>query len=392
MGPLRACYQARIVTVEVIAILFILGKMLYMPLVEQYYYHKYGSVVLRDTSFEFPNGSFCVSSELINNSTGNNNSYKTVETQSNHLVAYGQVATTIPAVLITVIMGPIIDKHGRKIGIILPAIGTVLQGVLSILVIVFDLHPYYFIGVNAIYGLSGSYTILLASCFAYIADVSTVRWRSLRVGIAESGMSFGGAAGTLLGGFWLHRVSCNFVPPMCFYVGINLFVLLYTIFAIPESLSSSERAKMREKNPGGLKALIQGVKLYFGGLSLRSTWILYVTTITLIVEGINIFGAIMIDVYFLKALPFDFTAVQVGIYEAVRSASQGLSNVLGMAVLVALHIGDAWIILLAVAAHVATNVLLGFATHTWQLYASELMLLLNFFATITIYSNNLLNY
>ena len=77
-------------------------------------------MVLQNTSFEFPNGSFCVSSGLINNNTGSNDSYKVVESQSNHLAAFAQVATVVPSVLVTIVLGPLLDKYGRKIGLLLP--------------------------------------------------------------------------------------------------------------------------------------------------------------------------------------------------------------------------------------------------------------------------------
>ena len=371
LNSLRNCYRAKIITVEIVCVLYIMGKMISVTLFEQYYYHKFGSVVLQNTSFEFPNGSFCVSSELINSNTGSNDSYKVVESQSNHLVAYLAIAMTIPSMVVTVVIGPLMDRYGRKIGILLPVTGTMLMGILSVLIIQFDLHPYYFFIPHVVNGLTGGFTCVLASCFAYIADVGTPRWRSLRIGIVESGIAYGGAVGTLLGGFWLHKIDCNFVPPMLFFVGCNVVILVYTVFFIPESLSRSERKEMVRKNPKGPQTYIQGFKIFCGGLPVRSTWMLYVATICITVMGINQFGAVMIDVYFLKALPFDFNAFQIGIYEGVRAASQGTANSLLMAILVALCVGDAWIMLLATLFHVATGFLIGFSNLAWQLYASE---------------------
>ena len=354
--------------VEVALVGLVLMKSFYTPLCEQYYYHKFGSVVLQNTSFEFPNGSFCVSSELINNNTGSNDSYKVVESQSNHLVAYTQVAATIPSVVITVILGPLMDKYGRKIGMILPVIGSALQGILSIFIVKFDLNPYYFILANFLGGVLGSFTCFLAASFSYVADVSSVRWRSLRVGIMESALAFGSMTGHLLGGFWLQAVHCNFVPLFGFFVGCNLLVVIYVIFVIPESLSRSERVEMRRRNP---KGYLQGFKIYFGALSCRSTWKLYVTNLVVNVTLINSFGASYVDVYFLKALPFNFDPLKIGLYQGIRSASQGLANFLLMMVLVALKVGDVWIMILATAVHCSSNVLLGFANKTWQLFTSK---------------------
>ena len=370
-GSLLSFYRAKIITVEVAAVLFILGKSLYTPLSEQYYYHRYGADLLQNTSFVFPNGSFCISSEMINNYTGSNSTYKLDETFSNHLVAYAQVANTVPSVVITLILGPITDRYGRKIGIILPAVGVIIQTIFSIFIVRFSLHPYYFILANFLGGLFGNFACMLAASFSYIADVSTPRWRSLRIGIVEAGLAIGSSIGHLLGGYWLDRVNCDYVYPLIFCAACNFAIVVYVMFLVPESLSPSKREEMHLKNPSGLRAYIEGFRLYFGALSLSSTWKLYVATIVANLAIINMFGAEIVDVYFLKALPFDFNAFWIGIYQAVRSASQGLSSILILSVLVALHVGDVWIMLLATMVNIAGNILVGFARLRWQLFASK---------------------
>ena len=370
-GVLLAIYRAKIITVEVAAVLFIVGRSLYTPLCEQYFYHRYGAELLKNTSFDFPNGSFCVSSELIDNYTGNNNSYKLDETFSNHLVIYTQIANTLPSVVVTLILGPLTDRYGRKIGIILPALGVAIQSILSIVIVVYSLHPYYFIIANFVSGLFGNFTCILAASFSYIADVSSLRWRSLRVGIVEAGLAFGGFCGHLIGGYWLDKVDCNYVYPLCFVASCNIAIILYICILVPESLSSNEREIMRSKNPKGIKAYIEGFKLYCGGLSVSSTWKLYVATIAANLAVVNIFGAELVDVYFLKALPFDFDAFLIGLYQSVRSLSQGFAGVLILGILVALNVGDAWIMLIATIFHVVCNILIGFSRVGWQLFASN---------------------
>ncbi len=369
-GPLTL-YRAKIVTVEIAAFLFVLGRALYMPLCEQYFYHRFGADLLRNTSFVFPNGSFCMSSEMIDNYTQSSNSYKLDESSSNHLVAYTQIANTVPSIVVTLIFGPLTDRYGRKIGIVLPAVGVALQSIFSICIVVYSLHPYYFILANFISALFGNFTCLLAASFSYIADVSSPRWRSLRIGIVEAGLAFGSFAGHLLGGYWLDKVNCNYVYPLVFCASCNISIVLYISLLIPESLSSTEREAMRLKNPKGLRAYFEGFKLYFGGLSLSSTWKLYVATITANLAVLNVFGAEIVDVYFLKALPFDFNAFQIGIYQALRSASQGIASLLILVILVILKVGDAWIMLIATLFNVGSDILIGVSRKSWQLFASK---------------------
>ena len=368
---LLACYRAKLVTVEVSIVLFMMGRHLYNPLYEQYYYRVYGSDILRNTSFVFPNGSYCVSSDLIDNYTGNNDSYKLDEAFSNHLVAYGQAANTVPSILVTIMLGPVMDKYGRKIGIILPAVGTMLQGTFTFFIVKYSLSPYFFILANFIGGSFGNLTCILSASFTYVADISSPRWRSLRVGCIEAALALGTGSGTLLVGYWLHKINCNFDPPLLFYIGCNLLIVIYTLLFVPESLTRAEREKLSERNPKGPRAYIQGMKLFVGGLSLSYTWMLYVSTAVIIVMVVNGYGGSLIDVYFLKAVPFNFNSLQIGIFQALKAASQSLANLLFVALLVALTVGDRWILMIAVLVHCACNALIGFSNSTWQLYSSK---------------------
>lgn len=320
--------RAKAPAVEMVLVVFMLSRHLYIPLYEQYYYFSYGSEILRNTSFDFYNKgrSFCMSSDLIDQYTGNNNSYKIDESFSNDLVVYGQIASTIPSILATLLFGPLTDRFGRKIGLFFPAIGATLQGIFSALIIHYSLDPYYFILANFVGGVFGGFTCILAASFSYIADVSSPRWRSLRIGVIEAALAYGSGAGQFIGGYWLHKIDCNSIPPLCFYVGCNLFIMVYILLLVPESLSCSEREILCSRNPRGIKTYIQGLKLYCGDLSLSATWKLYVATVVISVAVINIYGALLVDVYFFETLKFEFNSLQIGIYQSVRSASQGSAS------------------------------------------------------------------
>lgn len=366
-----AFYKAKIITVEPVVFLFMLGRFMYLPTYEQYYYHYYGSDLLRNTSFDFPEGSFCINSSLINKYTGNNNSYKYDETNSNNLVIYGQLASKIPAVVVTIILGPLTDRYGRRLGILLPSFGMFIQGLASTLIIYYDLNPFYFILVNIFSGVTGDFTSLIAACFTYAADISSPRWRSYRIAAIEGIASFGKVAGQLTGGYWLYDNNCNYIPPMIFYTGTTVLLMLYTLF-LPESLTKAERLKLVSKNKGGIiSKYVQGGKIYCGGLPLLSTWVLYVTSVAISLAVINMEGALLISVFFLKATPFDFSALQIGFYQASKSLTQGICSLFVFAIFVALHISDAWILLFGFIFNGVCNLLTGFATKTWELYTSK---------------------
>ena len=345
---------------------------MYSLLCEQYYYHYYGSEILRNTSFEFPKGSFCINSSLINNYTGSSNSYKNGVNFSNNLVIYSHLVSKIPAIVVTILLGPITDRYGRRLGIILPSFGMVVQGVLTTVIIYCNINPYYILLANLIAGITGDFTSLIASCFTYIADISSLRWRTFRLAAVEGILSFGKVAGQLTGSYWLNNINCNCLPLMMFYTAITIFMVLYTVFLLPESFTEAKRLKLSSKNKGGVIGIYtQGAKLFFGRLPMLSTWILYVSSASINLAVINVEGAFLISEYFLKAAPFDFSSLQVALYQALRSLTQGVSSLFVVLIFVALSINDAWILLMGYIFNGVCNLLTGFASKTWQLYTSK---------------------
>ena len=280
---------------------------------------------------------------------------------------YGQVAFTIPSVIVAITLGPLTDIFGRKIGLALPSLGAMMQGILSLLVVKFNLSPYYFIVGYFIYGMMGGYPSAIASATSYIADVSSPRWRTLRIAIIESGIAFGRGVGQFMVGYWLEKRKCNFIPLFYFYTGLFAFLSVYGVL-MPESLTHSERKEIRRKNPIGLRSYIEGFKLYCGKLSVRTTWKLYVRTFASCVFFFNFVGAGLINVYVLKSLPFDFTPSKIGYYESIKSLSNGIVNSLVTGGMVFLKVPDIWIVIIPLLFQSVCSMLIGFARKTWQIY------------------------
>ena len=361
-------YHSKTITVEPLIYLYSAARFLYIPLIELYYFHYYGAAILEDTPFKYPPGPYCINSSLIDEYTGRNNSYKQDESDSNDLVVYTQLAGQLPAVLVAVIMGPLTDKYGRKLGIFIPTCGYLIQGLASVLIIYYRLNPYYFIAVNAICGLTGEHTTLIAACFAYTADVSSVKWRSFRIAAVEAMLAFGKMSGQLAGGFWLSATHCNFIPIMIMYTAIWAAVILYTFF-LPESRTKDERMKLLSKSKGTLAKFGEVAKIYCSNVSFK-TWALYVATIGLGFAVFNMMGSFLLSVYFLKAIPFEFSALQISYYQALRSTMQGISSSFFFFFAI-FKIRDSQIMLLGFIVNGSCTLLTGFATKAWEVYASK---------------------
>ena len=308
---------------------------------------------------------------MITNYTGNNESYKLDQSFSNNLLAYGQIANKVPAIVVTLMLGSLTDRFGRKVGVCLPAVGYALQCTFAIFIIKYNLNPYYFILANFISGIGGDFTGIIASCFSYVADISSLKWRTLRIGVIEGSIALSGSAGNYLGGYWLNQIHCNYVPLLIFCVACNLSIIAYMVLLVPESLTRSEREKIVSKNPKGIKKYAQGLRLFCGGLPLLSTWKVYVGMLTALVLVLNVLGNIFLSVYFLKTPPFSFNPQQIGLYQAIRNISQGLANIFIVGLLAALKVNDAWTMLTAALISGGCSMLIGLSSKAWQVYTSK---------------------
>ena len=372
-SPYRACVafrRSRLVTVEPVIFLFMFASFLRVPLYEQYYYVSYGSQILENTSFPFPNGSFCLNSSDVDEYAGNG-SYKRVETWCNNLVVYGEIASHIPSIIVTILLGPISDRFGRKPILFLAALGSVLEGISVILILHFKWSPYYFVGAYFLGGMFGSFTGVLASSFSYITDVSSEKWRGFRIGIVEAFFSIGIACGEFSVGFWLQWNNCDFIQPMWLFTACNVAVLFYVTFCIPESLTWVERKEIAEKTPKGFASLAHGVSIYTCSFPCSVTWKLWAATFVASLMVFNVAGTTFITVYFLKAPPFDLDTLTIGIFQSIQHASKALSNTILMAIFSAVRMPEAAIATIAILFSSGCNLLIGFSRQVWQLYAGE---------------------
>ena len=371
--PFNACVALRnskVITVEPAILLFFFARFLYLPLYEQYYYVIYGRQVLQDTVFPFPNGSFCLDSAQVDLYAGNG-SYKLVETKSNDLVFYGQIATRLPSILVSIFLGPLSDRIGRKPIIIIAGVGTTLQGILSILIVHYQLNPYYFILTNFVAGVMGNFTAVLSSGLAYLSDISSAKWLGMRLGILETMYSIGGGLGLFFAGYWLQLNNCNFIPPLWLYTGCNAAVVMYIMFCIPESLSKSERRELSVKNPKGLKSMLNGFRIFFGCVPKYSAWRLWFAGLINNLMALNVAGAVLLAVYFLKCPPFDLNAQMIGIYQGIQAGSRAVSNAVLMSVFSAMSVPEAAIALIALLFHSVCDLLTGLSTKNYQVYIGE---------------------
>ena len=361
--------NSHIVTIEPVVFLYMLGTYLYFPLYQQYYYLRYGVDQLEETNFTLPNSSFCLNSTEIDE-YGGNGTHKIVEKLSDNLLTYGSLCNRLLSLIATLIMGPLSDKYGRRLVIIIVATGMLLQGIISLFIVHYHLSLYFFLVTQAIAGITGDFAAILMACFTYVVDVSSVRYRTLRIAIAEAMLFFAGAIGEgLISGLWLQELNCYFIPPIWLFIACALGIIGYTIVFLPESLSSSKQARRKQSK---CQTLVTGVKILFGQYKGLAVWKLWCGLIIVLILVFNMAGAVQLNIYYIKAkTSLDWDPETTGLYLAVHQLSNMTALLVILPIFIACKLPDALIAIFGLVVHCVIDVLVGLASVTYQLFIGK---------------------
>lgn len=367
----RRAASCRIITVEPVLYLYFFARYLYYPLIQQYIFWRYGNDRLQNTSFPFPNGSFCITKKELDG-YGANGTGDDVEESANFLVLYGQIANTLPSILAAIGFGSFSDYFGRRPAMIIVSLGAALQGLGIIAIIQFQLNMYFYLLTNVISGVTGGMATMLTLGFSYIADVTTIQQRTWRIGIAESMMFIGEAVAQGAGGYWLQQLNCYFERPMWVYVGCQMLIVAYVLLLLPESMSRAERLEKTNKRSSSFQAVIQGIRIFLGcDVQGYSIWRLWAALLSMCIVILNRVGSRQITTFFLLTDPLNWDPTKIGIYGLLNRLCQGISLIFILPVLVLIGFSDTVIAFIGLTFSCGTSIFTGFITRTWEMFLGE---------------------
>ena len=213
-----------IITVEPVLFLYMLCTIMTTPLLQQLAFQKicqeaYGAKTCQNLT---------KSQENI------------VHSKTSKWILYRSIASSLPSVASSLILGSWSDKVGRKVVLLLPCVGSLLLYANHILNVVFFWAnvDYLLIG-TFISGFFGGFAAILLGVFSYISDVSDTMQRTVRVAVLESMIFLGGGVGNLIGGVLVQYYGYLAAFGLAF--GLNVLVVIYVIFVLRESYFPPER-------------------------------------------------------------------------------------------------------------------------------------------------------
>ncbi|XP_063306014.1 proton-coupled folate transporter [Pelobates fuscus] len=229
---LRRCIPAGL-TVEPVLFLSMFAMALQGPLVTQYIWDR----VSADLGF---NGTKQQGCGHLNGTT--DPLQQEVETLTSHWSLYINLGGFVVGIFSVMLLGPWSDSVGRRPVLILPGFGLALQAAIYLVVMYQKLHVGYFLLGRIISGISGDFNMILAGCFAYIADVSNRQSRTFRVAILEACLGIAGMVASIIGGQW--REAQGYINPFWLVFAVNLVTALYVYLCVGESVKEKKPSRL----------------------------------------------------------------------------------------------------------------------------------------------------
>lgn len=154
--------------------------------------------------------------------------------------------STFPAIFSTILLGSLSDRIGRRIGLVVPIIGLVIQSALYVTIFYAHLPIWVCFVADTLQGLAGGYGLLLSTASAYIADVTSVEQRTWRLVIAEAALVLGSGLIQPINGFIIQY--CGIGVAFCTSLGVALPGLLYAVcpWTTPETVEEDTEETFSE--------------------------------------------------------------------------------------------------------------------------------------------------
>uniref|UniRef100_A0A8B9QYS1 Proton-coupled folate transporter n=1 Tax=Anas platyrhynchos TaxID=8839 RepID=A0A8B9QYS1_ANAPL len=349
--PARRCRPS----VEPLLFLATLSLGLQVPLATQYLWDRLGA----EHGYSGPNGS---SPAGCGNDSGSPDPLRQeVEALVSRWNLYINLGGFFVGLFSVTLFGPWSDSVGRRPALVLPAVGMAVQAAIYLLVMYLQLHVAYFLLGRLLSGLLGDYNLILASCFAYVADTSDRRARTFRVAILEACLGVAGMLASIGGGQW--RKAQGYINPFWLVLATSLAAALYAAFCLQESV--------KQQKPAKLLTLSHYKAVYRRKLALYSLAFFLLVTVH--------FGTKDLFVLYELGAPLCWASDLIG-YGSAASYLAFLSSLGGLRLL-QLCLEDTWVAEIGLISNISGLVVISLATTTPLMFTGYGILFLSMAAT-----------
>ena len=373
-----SCYlnfrKEKIITVEPVLFLYMFANFMFTTLTQQYFFNRYALDFINEDVHKY-NGSSCINASALGVYTGSNDTIKLVEDRSTLLAVYCSLPYRLLSLIATLILGPISDYYGRRPVMIIVMLGGIIQGICALCIVHFNLNLYFFILAYGIAGICGGLPAIMMASFSYISDVSTVKWRTVRIGIVEAMVFLAGVLASLFGGWWFKQLNCWLQDPLILIIACHVAGIFYIIIFLPPSIIKEQRRIKNRDKARGIQIITRGFKILFCAIGKyrSSVWMIWVILVPTLVVVINMLGSASVNIFFLKAL--NWGSVKIGAQIAAALSSRFLALLIFLPIFVALKMPDSLISLIGAVFNCAMNLFMGLSHKPYQVFIGKYLII-----------------
>uniref|UniRef100_A0A667Z6Q1 Solute carrier family 46 member 3 n=1 Tax=Myripristis murdjan TaxID=586833 RepID=A0A667Z6Q1_9TELE len=358
--------------IEPIVAIYSFAGFLVYPLVQQYVYRRLWQE-LTNTSYPISdNSSRCAA----NNSSNHSSYHEEVQKQASLFSLYTDLFSTIPSLVVTLILVSYSDKRGRKITIIMPLIGTLVYNISFLAVSVFELNVYLLIGASLASSMFGGLGTFLGGCFAYIADLcEDGNQKTLRMAGLDMVIGLLSGVASLSTGYFVRAAGFNW--PFLTSVLCVFLVLLYAVFILEETMKAPVDALSVVGPPQRASVSQMAYRIYqlFAGAShRRCTLLVLLLLIFLTYNFANIGGLSMITLYELNE-PLCWSEILIG-YGSALGTTVFLASFVGVSVFTYCGVPQLVITVMGIFSLITGMTLVAFAKTTLMMFLVRVPMLL----------------
>lgn len=366
----KLCRYGRLLTVEPVIFLYMFGMFLSSTLSQQYYMNRYSLDILRNTSYPYLGETRCVYKEDVTNYTGDPTAYgKIVLGNATLLFVFRSLASQIPAIVVTMLLGPLSDRYGRCPVILLVAFGAVLHGYMNLSIVYFKLDMQYFILSGAIEGVTGGLSSITMACYSYVSDISSLKWRTMRIGLVQSMLYVAGIMSRGLGLLWFQKLNCDITYPLVLFMACNAAIIVYVTLFLSESLTAKERRKKNVDKPKGVMLLARGISIFLCRTKEYPVWRMWLALVPIVFMTMIMTAETATGIFYFGAV--DWKPVLIGINQALAMGSHMVCAMVVLPILVALKLPDPLISLIGAVANCSMNFFIGLSRYPYELFIGE---------------------
>ncbi|XP_066910424.1 lysosomal proton-coupled steroid conjugate and bile acid symporter SLC46A3-like [Clytia hemisphaerica] len=227
---------------ELLFVFHLYGVLFSGPTLEQYLYKVFSDEVGYNYTYNSNTAnSDCNKGDL--NSTSHT-LLKEVQDRISKFQLYLMLAQNIPPILLVLFFGPLADRYGRKVVMMIAFIGYAFWSTILTAVVYFNLSRYLILVANFIWGCCGYYLSAVVALLAYVSDRTQPDNRAFRIAIVDLVLFAAITASNFSNGKYLQEFG--FLACFLLMFTISIVSVIWCFLFISESLPPEKRTETKD--------------------------------------------------------------------------------------------------------------------------------------------------